>query len=107
MCIRDSSADRSRFILLPYSLRKWKYGDGKKSCSRLLEIMIVLHSKHEKSHFSKSVCAVSYTHLDVYKRQVLTSVFSMANDNSRKFKQNQILLHTALNCRVLKTYCFW
>ena len=52
------------------------------------------------------VCAVSYTHLDVYKRQedwvgergslpetfyVLTRVFSMANDNSRKFKQNQIM----------------
>ena len=59
---------------------------------------------------------VSYTHLDVYKRQleysrpivfvedrvrekyrlpatfyVLTRVFSMANDNSRKFKQNQII----------------
>ena len=61
--------------------------------------------------------SVSYTHLDVYKRQivefsrpivfgedrlwergslpatfyVLTRVFSMANDNSRKFEQNQII----------------
>ena len=25
----------------------------------------------KKSHFLKSVCAVSYTHLDVYKRQAL------------------------------------
>ena len=64
-------------LLLPCSLRKWKYGDGKKkSCSRLLQILIVLHSKHEKKSFFESacvcVCAVSYTHLDVYKRQSMT-----------------------------------
>ena len=44
--------------------------------------------------------SVSYTHLDVYKRQVVylqrfffikENVFFLANDNSRKFKQNQIM----------------
>ena len=48
-----------------------------------------------------TIASVSYTHLDVYKRQVCVCVcvcvstcvdfFSMANDNSRKFKQNQII----------------
>ena len=43
-------------ILLPYSLRKWKYGDGKKkSCSRLLQILIVLHSKHEKISVRRTI----------------------------------------------------
>ena len=44
--------------------------------------------------------SVSYTHLDVYKRQYYNievmygspyQFFSMMNDNSHKFKQNQII----------------
>ena len=67
---------------------------------------------HTHTH-THSVKPVSYTHLDVYKRQtpiifgedrlrergslpvtiyVLTRVFPMANDNSRKFKQNQKII---------------
>ena len=49
--------------------------------------------------FLMRVCPVSYTHLDVYKRQslpatfyVLTRVFPMATDYSRKFKQNQKII---------------
>ena len=49
------------------------YGDGKKKpCSRQGLILIVLPSKHEEKSFSEkclSVYPVSYTHLDVYKRQ--------------------------------------
>ena len=64
-------------FLLPCSLSKWKYGDSKKkSCSRLLQILIVLPSKHEKQS-SKSVCICRFV--------------SMANDKSRKFKQNHLI----------------
>ena len=42
--------------------------------------------------YKNKAVPVSYTHLDVYKRQVLhTDIFSMVNDNSRKFKQNQMM----------------
>ena len=43
-------------ILLPYSLRKWKYGDGKKIVFKI-------------TADSDCTTPVSYTHLDVYKRQ--------------------------------------
>ena len=73
-------------------------------------------SQNNLANNADSIQSVSYTHLDVYKRQiensmsvdfgedrlrergslpatfyVLTRVFPMANDNSRKFKQNQIM----------------
>ena len=42
---------------------------------------------------SDSTTPVSYTHLDVYKRQIQT--------------ESNNFLHTPLNCRGLKAYCFW
>ena len=37
---------------------------------------------------------------------VLKMVFSMAKDKAN-WSRIKILLHTALNCRVLNTFCFW
>ena len=80
-----------------------------------MQILILLHSQHEKKSFSEKcvcVCAVSYTHLILivlhskheksrFPKCVCVCVclsvclsvdfLSMANDNCRKFKQNQII----------------
>ena len=62
-------------FLLPCSIRKWKYGHGDKNRVRDKGWFWLYYPQNmKKSHFSKSVCAVSYTHLDVYKRQVFTLV---------------------------------
>ena len=73
----------------------------KKSCSRLLQILIVLPSKHEKkSFFEKCLC--------VYLSVCLSVDFFMANDNSRKFKQNQIFFCIpSWIVEFSKACCFW
>ena len=59
MCIRDS----------PCSIRKWKYGDGKK-------IVVEIIADSDRT------TPVSYTHLDVYKRQVSENVGKVSTQYS-------------------------
>ena len=73
-------------FLLPCSLRKWKYGDGKKNRVRdyCTDSDSTTLKTWKKVVFRKvSVC------LSVY-LSVCRFIF-LANDNSRKFKQNQII----------------
>ena len=73
---------------LPCSLRKWKYGDGKKNRVRdYYRFWLYYTQNMKKSRFSKSVCVCVSVSLSVC---VSVDFFSMANDNCRKFKQNQI-----------------
>ena len=68
-------------ILLPCSIRKLKYGDGKKNRVRYYCRFWLYYTQNMKKvvFWKVSVC------LSVCR------CFSMANDNSRKFKQNQII----------------
>ena len=60
-------------------LKEWKYGDGKKIRVRdYCRFWFYYTQNMKKSRFPKSVC-------------VCVDFFSMANDNCRKFKQNQII----------------
>ena len=74
-------------MLHPCSIRKLKYGHGEKNRVRdYCRFWLYYTQNMKKSHFSKSVCVCVC--LSVY---VSVDFFSMANDNCRKFKQNQII----------------
>ena len=77
-------------ILLPCSLRKHErnmYGDGKKNrVPHYCRFWLYYTQNMKKSHFSKSVCVCACVSVCL-----CVDFFSMANDNCRKFKQNQII----------------
>ena len=85
------------FKILYIFLKEWKYGDGKKNRVRdYCRFWLYYTQNMKKSRFPKSVCAVSYTHLDVYKRQP-QPIFTKNNRswelyNSGLYAKNYLIL---------------